>query len=473
MTASLLSLALRNLLRNRRRSLATLLALAIGASAILIFGGYTTNLRYTLQTAYVRAGGHLQIQHRDFFHYGSGNPAAYGLARYEALIRALQADPELAAMTVAITPMLQFGGVAGNYDAGVSRTVIGTGYVPADVNRMRQWNEHGLRYERPPFPLDGAGPDAAVIGQGVARVLQLCEPLNVPPEACPRPTASRAGPATGPALGDDIAALAAAEAGARPGAAAGPAGTARIELLASQVRGAPNVAALTVVAAESQGFKELDEIALILPLQQAQKLVYGRSEPRVTSILVQLQRTAQMPAAQARIEAVLAQAAPGEPLAVLGFQALNPFYVQSQQMFDTIFGFIFALIGGIVLFTVGNTMNAAVIERTVEVGTLRAIGLRQQGIRRLFIAEGLVLGVVGALAGVAFAFAFATVFNAASLTWVPPGASEPLPLSIILQGRPGLVVGITVGLIAIAVASAWWPARRASGLKIVEALRHV
>jgi putative ABC transport system permease protein len=35
------------------------------------------------------------------------------------------------------------------------------------------------------------------------------------------------------------------------------------------------------------------------------------------------------------------------------------------------------------------------------------------------------------------------------------------------------VVGITVGLIAIAVASAWWPARRASGLKIVEALRHV
>ena len=72
-----LSLAIRNLLRNRRRSLATLLALAIGSAAILIFGGYTTNVRYSMLTAYVRNGGHLQIQHRDFFHYGSGNPAAW------------------------------------------------------------------------------------------------------------------------------------------------------------------------------------------------------------------------------------------------------------------------------------------------------------------------------------------------------------------------------------------------------------
>ncbi|MCW2314448.1 FtsX-like permease family protein [Rhodoferax antarcticus] len=68
-------------------------------------------------------------------------------------------------------------------------------------------------------------------------------------------------------------------------------------------------------------------------------------------------------------------------------------------MFNTIFGFVFLLIGGIVLFTVSNTMNTAVIERTVEIGTLRATGLRRSGIRRLFVTEGAILGVVGAVLG--------------------------------------------------------------------------
>ena len=69
-------LALRNLLRNRRRSIATLLALALGSSAILIFGGFNANIRVSMLTGYVRAGGHLQIQHRDFFLSGNGNPTA-------------------------------------------------------------------------------------------------------------------------------------------------------------------------------------------------------------------------------------------------------------------------------------------------------------------------------------------------------------------------------------------------------------
>ncbi|MBV5331373.1 ABC transporter permease, partial [bacterium] len=72
----------------------------------------------------------------------------------------------------------------------------------------------------------------------------------------------------------------------------------------------------------------------------------------------------------------------------MDFRALNPSYVQTMQMFDTIFGFVFVLIGGIVLFTVSNTMNTTVVERTVEIGTLRAIGLRRGGIRQLFVTEG-------------------------------------------------------------------------------------
>ena len=132
-----LSLAIRNLLRNRRRSLATLLAMAIGASAILLFGGFSANIKYMMHTHHVQTGGHLQIQHRDFYLYGNGNPSAYGIENYTTLITAIMNDEVLRGMVLVATPAMQFGGIAGNYVAGVSRTVIGNGFVANDVNRIR------------------------------------------------------------------------------------------------------------------------------------------------------------------------------------------------------------------------------------------------------------------------------------------------------------------------------------------------
>jgi len=463
-----LQLALRNLLRNRRRSLATLLALAIGSSAILMFGGYAANIRYSMLSSYVRSGGHLQIQYRDFFLYGSGNPTAYGIPQYENVLESIRRDEGLSKLVVVATPTLQFGGIAGNYEAGVSRTVAGTGYVAADVNLMRRWNEFRIPLDSPPFPLEGAPRDAAIVGVGVARVLLLCEQLAV--NDCPKP--ERDAGSGGAKLPADIAALAMSETAPARGASP-PAGKARIELLASHGRGTPNVAALRVIAAESQGFKELDDIAVILQLEQAQQLVYGRAAPRATSIMVQLQRTSQIPEATRRLEPLLASLSSTRPLSVLDFETLNPFYVQTIQLFDTIFGFIFALIGGIVLFTVGNTMTAAVVERTVEIGTVRAIGVRQAGIRRLFIAEGFLIGCAGSLVGAVLALVTAFVVNRLELTWLPPGSTEPLPLSLMIWSETRMIVGTTVGLIAIAVASAWWPAYRAARLTIVDALRHV
>ena len=462
-----LSLALRNLLRNRRRSLATLLALVIGATSLLLFGGYITNIRYSMQTAYVRSGGHLQIQHPDFFLYGSGNPTAYRIADYGRLLDIIGKDPVLMPMVTVATPTLQFLGIAGNYDQGVSRTVIGMGYVAADIKRMRQWNEFQIGLESPAFRLDGAAEDAAVVGTGVARVLMLCEPLGVP--NCPRPAAEPR--VAGVALPSDIAALAAdTSEGVKP---AKQAGVARLELLASNGRSSPNVAALNILAAEGQGFKELDEALVILQLSQAQKLVYGRAVPSATSIMVQLAHSSQIPDATRRLRELFLTAAPSQALTVLDFELLNPFYVQSMKLFDTIFTFIFILIAGIVLFTVSNTMNAAVVERTVEIGTLRAVGLRRAGIRRLFVMEGFLLGCVGAVCGAISALVIAAVVNRLGLTWLPPGSSEPLPLILRVWGEWSMCIGTTLGLIAIAVVSAWFPAYRAAQLNIVESLRHV
>ena len=472
----MLMLALRNLLRNRRRSLATLAALATGAASILMFGGYSANIRYSMETAYVRSGGHLQVQHRDFNLYGSGDPTAYAIHDAQRIADAIRADEVLGPLVLVATPTLQFGGIAGNYAAGVSKTIVGVGLQPAESALMREWNHYGIPLESPPFALVNSRPDAAIIGVGVARVLQLCGPLKI--ADCPQPEKEPA-PADGPAMPADILALTQQEqkgstskGGSRGAAAAPPPSQRRIELLASSPRGTPNVAALEVVEAEGQGFKELDDVYVALHLSQAQRLVFGRSPPKATAIMLQLKRPDQVAPAAQRLRAMLPTWSGKQPLTVLDLEELNPFFLQTIQLFNTIFGFIFVLIGSLVLFSVSNTMNTAVVERTVEIGTLRAMGLRQRGIRQLFVLEGLLLGVAGAVAGALFAIVASAVINVLDLEWLPPGSAEALPLVLRVWGESGMVVGTTLGLIVVATLSAWWPARRAAGLKIVDALRH-
>lgn len=458
-----ITLALRNLLRNRRRSLTTLLAVMLGAISILLFGGYVRNVVYGLETGFVMQSGHMQIQHADFFRFGSGNPAAYGIANYRNIIDRLKRDPVLESKLAVVTPTLQIGGLAGNFAAGVSRTVIGQGVEVAEQNHLRQWNDYEFPVTEPELPLTGTGMDATVIGDGVARVLQLCAQLKV--NDCERKAVkAEVSQANEP---DDIAALAGQD---TPTHKDNPT---QIELLAPSPRGAPNVVQLNVVKAEQQPVKELDDIYLAMHLAEAQRLIYGKSTPEVTAIQLQLKHTSDLPMAKERVEKILSQEFASQPLTVLDFADLNPFFTQTINMFDVIFGFISILIGAIVLFMLANTMSMTVVERTVEIGTLRSIGLRRDGIRRLFIFEGLFLGLIGAILGVVISIVISSIINHSGLTWIPPGRMLPVPLTVRVWGEVRLIAGSMIGLMAVATISAWWPARRASELTIVDALRHV
>ena len=92
----------------------------------------------------------------------------------------VKSDPVLTSLVVVATPTLQFGGIAGNFAAGVSRPIYATGVVVEDQDRMREWNEYELRDISRRLTLSGTAADSAVIGTGVARVLQLCVALKVP-----------------------------------------------------------------------------------------------------------------------------------------------------------------------------------------------------------------------------------------------------------------------------------------------------
>lgn len=462
-----LAVAWRNLLRNRRRSLMTLVAMALGLMAVLLFGGYIRDINYALQSDFVRLSGHLQIQRQDYFRFGSGNPAAYGIRNYERAIAAVRQDPLLAPMLEVLTPTLEFGGIAGNFAAGVSRTVFINGNVVEEQNRMRAWNDYGLRILSRRLPLSGTAPDTAVIGTGVARVLQLCAVLDVP-DCTSKGTENEV---QGAALPDDIAALVTS---GQPHARAAPTtGPPRIEILAANARGAPNVAAVSVLRAEFQGIKELDDVYVGLHLPQAQKLIFGAAPPQVTAIVLQFKHTAQIPAARTRLDELLKTTLKDEPLEILDYETLNPFYGQTLGMFAAIFGFISVLIGAIVLFTVTNTMSMVVVERTSEIGTLRAIGLRRSGIRTMFLTEGIVLGCFGALLGIVAALGMAWAINQLGLTWIPPGRIEHVPLAVRVAGENGMMLASAIGLVVVAALSALLPAARASRMNIVDALRHV
>jgi putative ABC transport system permease protein len=426
-----IALALRNLDRNRRRSLTTLASIVVGTVALLLFGGYTRNIHYGLQMGFVRSSGHLQILHKDYLLYGSGDPVAYGIAEYQHVIDVVRRDPVLAPMLTVVTPTLQLGGIAGNFAAGVSRTALVTGAEIDGQNELRKWNDYGVSGPHELLPLTGTASNAAVVGAGLARALRL-------------PNAQHAGFSVGP----------------------------RIELLAAMARGAPNVASLSVVKAESQAVREFDDVYVGIHLAQAQRLIYGRDRPQVTAIVLQLRHTASIPAARARLERLLNTTLRDEPLEVRDYETLNPYYGQTLGFLSAVFGFISTLIGVIVLFTVSNTMSMAVVERTCEIGTLRAIGLRRAGIRSIFMIEGLFLGLAGSMLGVVLALILAFLINNGGIRWTPPGRIDPVSLTVRVWGEPAPMVGVMIALTLVSVVSSWSPARRGASINIVAALRH-
>lgn len=464
----MIALALRNLWRNQRRSATTLLAMMIGMLSILLFGGYSRTVYYGLETDFVGRSGHLQLQRKDYFWFGSGDPQGYSLQNYQALISDIQQDPELAPLLQVVTPVLQFGGIAGNFDAGLSKLVIVQGVDVAGQNQMRQWNDYQLAISPELLSMNPSAADEAEIGIGVARMLQLCSQLAL--KDCPQ-TDTTSGTQSGQSnsLSANLAALAAQQSTTTDVGQTG----ARLELLAASTGGAPNVSRLQINRAVTTGAKELDEVYLAMQLSQAQSLLYGEAGQRVTALQIQLRHTADLEKAQARLQQLIDNRWQQQPLEVHDFQTLNPAFGQITGMFSAIFGFITILISAIVLFTVGNTMSMAVLERTVEIGTLRTLGLRRSGIRRLFVSEGLLLGLTGAIFGTLLALLLAGLINQAGFAWLPPGSSNPVPITIRLWGEHQMLLSISLTVVLVATLSAWWPARRAAQQDVVDALRYV
>jgi len=149
------------------------------------------------------------------------------------------------------------------------------------------------------------------------------------------------------------------------------------------------------------------------------------------------------------------------------WKKLSPFY-NIVKMLDVMDMSIKFILISIVLISILNVMVMSVYERIKEIGTIAAMGTTPNTITKLFLTEGLMLGVFGSILGSILSLIIVFIINAVGVTF-SFGQQEGLSLNPTLSLSEILVVGVIVILISIIASIS--PARKAAKLNPVDALR--
>jgi len=160
----------------------------------------------------------------------------------------------------------------------------------------------------------------------------------------------------------------------------------------------------------------------------------------------------------------------GQPVfEVHSWENLSPFY-NIARLIDIMTFFIKLMLIAIVLISIMNVMIMAVYERIREIGTIAAIGTLPGKILSMFVIEGLCLGILGAVSGCILGTVILFLINMAKITF-NFGQQKGLILSATVQ--PADLAIISVIVILVSVIASLQPAVKASRMEPIVALRHV
>ncbi|MCE3261430.1 MAG: FtsX-like permease family protein [Pseudoduganella sp.] len=401
-----LSLACRNAMRNRRRSLVTLAIAATGTAAALLGGGFALHTYESLAQASARDTGHLVLAAPGQFEGNDSVPLEHGLSGREQVTRELLAHPRV----TRVLPRLQFSGLVSNGDK--SEIFLGTG-----VDAHQEFLVKGpfMKIEEGAL-LDPDGQGAGIVlGKGLARVLN-----------------------------------------ARPGSV--------LTLMSTTTAGSLNAIDVTVTGIVSSGIADIDKRLALVDLATAQELLVS---DKVSYLSVYLDELAHSDAVGAAWRTEYAG-----KLEVRSWLDQAIFYQSVKGLYDRIFGFLGVIVLVIVLFAISNTLSMAVLERTREIGTLRAMGTTPGEVTRLFTLEGLVLGASGATLGMALAGAVALALLVLGIQMPPPpGRTSGYPL--VVSVSPTMYATAALAVTLLAALASLLVSRRAAKQSVVEALSHV
>ncbi len=402
-------LAAKNVFRNTRRTIITGLVLVFGATALLLAGGFISfSFRGLRENTIHGELGHLQVYNKDFFDKEEERPLQYGLDDADSLKRRLGVMPHV----LYAMSRVEFMGLISNGDKSV--IYMGRGIEPGMESRLTDYSRSidtgSFLGDRQAAPVDAE----VILARGLAKSLHA-------------------------RVGDYL------------------------TLMSTTTKGALNAMDVRVAGIYSTGIPEYDERALMVRLETAQQLL---NTARVSKLVVVLDNTDNTNS----VAASIAGSFPG--ITLRRWDQLATFYQAVVRLYNAIFFFLGVIIFIVVVLSCSNTMMMSIFERTKEIGTQLAVGTSRIRLLLNFLYEGLTIGILGGLAGLALAFALSAFINHAQVMMPPPpGSTRGYPLMVDIV--PSLFLGVFVVMALMTVLSTILPALKASRMKIVDALGHI
>ncbi|GAK51110.1 hypothetical protein U14_02352 [Candidatus Moduliflexus flocculans] len=402
-----LRIAFKNLWRNKRRAFLTELAIVFGIVVIVFTGAFLKGfLRFWAQNQFIEATtGAFQIEHNEYQTKKFLDPLNTTLTNSAALI----ADVEQMPGIVAAYGELRMTGIVSNG----SKSVI----------------------------FDGKGVDKAKQAQVLPRTDELLK--------------------AGRQLGDDLYEVVLGELLAETlDAHIGS----QVKIVVKTLQGGVDLMYATVVGVKSGGHFPAATY-LEINLAQAQKFL--RMPDRVSQILARTDSFDRSLQYARDVETRLQLA--NHPIVVRNYTELIEMFVTVGGVFQLIAYIISLILLIIVGFGIANAMFMAVRERRKEIGTLLAIGMEPAQARRLFLLEGALVGMSGAIIGTLIAVGMTTALNQHG--GIRLYAS---PIGSYINISPAIdwsVIGLAGVLIfGVSLAASWLPAAASARLNPVDAL---
>jgi len=414
-----IKIALRNIRKNARRSLITTLAIALGFAAVNLFNGfkeymYNGNSEVAI---FVKAQGHLTIFKKGFLEKGQLDPGRYLLTSEE--ITAIEQVCRENSKVIYATPQLNVSGLITN--GKVSTIFIGQGIVPSAMEIfLSQITIAPKSYVQSQIEgrnLQDNIPYGIGVAYGLARLLDL-------------------------QLGSDAVAF------------------------TNTVDGQLNALNVEVSNFFSTSSDQMNDKFIMVPFHFAQKLYDTEGADRIAVLLSETELTESV-----REQLKTAFLKRGLDVDIKTWKETSEWYRKVKEMFDIIFLFLFSIVFIIVVMSVINTMSMVVLERTREIGTLRALGLKRKGVLILFAIESSLLGIIGTIWGMLLTISGWLLVKIIKPTWTPPGISKRVFITI--EFVPKSMAYSFVILVMLCLIASLIPARRASRRNIVDALGHV
>ena len=398
-----LKLALRNLARERKRTLISLAAIVVGVVGFLLAGGFIDWIFWAIRESAIDNGlGHIQISAKGYRDAGQADPNAYMLPANGSQKDAIARLPDV----VAVSPRLMVSGLVSHGEITVP--FAGEAVEPAVDARISK--DIAVDGE----PLDAASPKGVILGRGLAHALNVKQ-------------------------GDTLAFI-------TTGASGGMSGVEGI------VRGV-----------YSTGVKAFDDVAVRMPLALGQQLMRTQ---RVHLWVVGIDDTAHTQAVANAIAPILA----GSDKEMRTWLQLSDFYRKTVTLMSRQMLVVAVLIAIILVLGIANLLTMSTLERTGEIGTMLALGTPRSSVLRMHFMEGLLLGLAGAIAGLAIGGLLAAVISWIGIPMPPPPGRDTGYRAEILLSLPIILDAVALALASAAVAGAY-PAWKASRMPIVDALR--